>query len=64
MMIKDDRYIEDVRFNERTHRFISAALVSLLMASAGLTVAQFGHQITPIWNGGYLVLIGLLIALH
>jgi len=64
MINKDVSYLEDSRFNERTHRFISAALVSLMMASAGWTVAQFGHQITPGWNGGYLPAIGFLIALE
>jgi hypothetical protein len=64
MMNKEDQYIEASRLNERTHRFISAALVSLMMASAGLTVAQFGHQMVPYWNGGYLAVIGFLIALE
>ena len=60
----DNQFIEGSRFNERTHRLISAALVSLMMASAGLTVAQFGQQISPGWNGFYLPAIGFLIALE
>lgn len=64
MINKDTKYVENSRFNENIHRFISAALVSLMMASAGVTVAQFGHQIAPGWNGWYLAPIGLLIALE
>lgn len=64
MMDKGDPYIENSRFNEHTHRIISAVLVSLMMASAGLTVAQVGHQISPDWNVGYLAAIGFLIALE
>ncbi len=64
MINKDARYVEDSRFNERAHRFISAILVSLMMASAGLTVAQFGQQISSGWNGWYLPAIGFLIALE
>ena len=63
-MKDNDLYIEGSRINERTHRFISVGLISLMMASVGLTAAQSGHQIFPNWNGGYLVLIGLLIALE
>ncbi len=61
---RDATYIEDSRFNERTHRLISAMLVSFMMASVGVTVAQFGHQIAPGWNGWYLAAIGFLIALE
>ncbi len=64
MMDKHAAYVESSRFNERTHRAVSAALISLMMASAGITVAQFGHQISPDWNGWYLSVIGLLIALE
>jgi len=63
-MNKGDPYIENSRFNERTHRIISAVLISLMMASAGLTIAQVGHQIAPDWMGGYLAAIGFLIALE
>jgi hypothetical protein len=64
MINSDDTYVEDSRFNERTHRLISAILVSLMMASAGVTVAQVGHQIVPNWRGGYMAAIGLLFALE
>jgi hypothetical protein len=64
MMEKNAKYIEGSRFNERTQRFISAALVSLMMAAAGLTIAQFGHQIFPEWNGWYLPIIAIFIAIE
>jgi hypothetical protein len=43
---------------------ISAVLLALMMASAGVTVAQVGHQNFPSWNGLYLVVIGFLLALE
>ena len=64
MINQNTSYAEGSRFNERAHRLISAVLVSLMMASAGITVAQFGHQIVPGWDGWYLAVIGLLISLE
>ena len=60
----DGNYIEATRFNERQHRFISAVLISLMMAAVGLTIAQVGNQIVPTWQGTYLIIIGLLISLE
>ena len=64
MMEKYAKYVEGSRFNERTHRFISAVLVSLMMAAVGLTVAQFGHQLFPEWNGLYLPIVGFFMAIE
>ena len=60
----DGVYLEASRFNERAHRFISALLVSFMMASAGVTIAQVGHQLSPDWRAGYLGAIGFLAALE
>jgi hypothetical protein len=56
----DDQYFGNYRFNERSQRLISAVLISLMMASAGVTVAQFGHQMVPNWHGEYLAILGIL----
>ena len=64
MMVNNGKYVEGDRFNERTHRFISATLVSLMMAAAGLTITRFGHQVFPEWNGWYLPIVGLLMAVE
>jgi len=62
--MRDDNQLVISRFNESQHRLISAVLLGLMMASAGLTFAQVGHIIMPTWNGVYLVVIGFLIALE
>jgi hypothetical protein len=64
MINKNAKYVEGSRFNERTYRFISAILVSFMMTAAGLTIAQFGHQMFPEWNGWYLPIIGFLMAIE
>ena len=64
MMDNQANYIEGSRFNERTQRFISAILVSLMMAAAGLTIAQFGHQLFPEWIGWYLPFVGFVMAIE
>ena len=62
--MKAEAFTEASRFNERFHRFVSAVLISLMMACAGLTISQMGSQIWPGWRGGYLVVIGFLVALE
>jgi hypothetical protein len=57
-------YSEVTRFNERIQRLISVFLLALMMASAGITIAQVGHQIMPGWDGLYLAVIGFLITLE
>jgi hypothetical protein len=64
MTNRDDQYLEGLHLNERNHRFISAGLISLMMASAGLTIAHFGEQMSTNWNWGYLPLVGFLISLE
>jgi len=64
MIPNEDQNFETTRFNERTQRAISVVLIAMMMASAGITVAQVGHQIIPDWTGGYLVVIGFLITLE
>jgi hypothetical protein len=62
--MKMDAFSEASRFNERIHRLVSAVLISVMMACAGLTVSKVGSQIWPDWQGSYLVVIGFLIALE
>ena len=64
MISNGDPFSEITRFNERTQRALSVVLVAMMMASAGITVAQVGYQIVPGWNGSYLAVIGFLIALE
>jgi len=64
MINQDSSYDKGARFNIRAHRIISVVLISLMMASVGITAAQFGTQIVPGWDGWYLAIIGLLIALE
>ena len=57
-------YLEASHFNEQRHRLISAFLIGLMMAAAGLSISQAGRQISSTWQADYLAVIGFLIAIE
>ena len=51
-----------LRDNEKISKIIHTVIVTLMLALMVYGLVQVGHYIFPSWNGGYLVVIGALVA--
>ena len=55
---------ESLRWNERTATWTTHVIVSLMMFCVGISVAQFGSRLFPVWDGRYLPLLSVLVAIE